>query len=189
MPSVWPNASSGRPGSIPTEGHRLRPRATRPVRTCGCYWRTSDLKQEPEEVPHTEHELVLERVCDRCRQGLGQSVRAGEQPGGKRVSKVWGVPRPQQRGHRAGRRVRAILITGFDRTEAYGDTYCACCQQGCTQILAVHGDDPRIAPVQQRPFSQPVPRNSLLQCERRRREAARRRQASWRRQVRSPSER
>jgi hypothetical protein len=92
MPSVWPNASSGRPGSIPTEGHRLRPRATRPVRTCGCYWRTSDLKQEPEEVPHTEHELVLERVCDRCRQGLGQSVRAGEQPGGKRVSKVWGVP-------------------------------------------------------------------------------------------------
>jgi hypothetical protein len=30
---------------------------------CGCYWGTSEVKEEPEEIPDTAHELVLERVC------------------------------------------------------------------------------------------------------------------------------
>lgn len=30
---------------------------------CRCYWGTSELKQEPEEIPDKVHELVLERVC------------------------------------------------------------------------------------------------------------------------------
>src|SRR6478735_3887980 len=72
---------------------RPRPPGNHPVRTCGCYWRTSELKQEPEEIPDTEHELVLERVCainvakDSGKVCVRVSGRAS-----KRVSKVWDVP-------------------------------------------------------------------------------------------------
>jgi transposase len=47
------------------------------------------LKQEPEEIPDTEHELVLERVCaiDVAKDSGKVCVRAS-----KRVSKVWDVP-------------------------------------------------------------------------------------------------
>lgn len=39
------------------------PRATHLFERCGCYWGTSEVKEEPEEIPDTAHELVLERVC------------------------------------------------------------------------------------------------------------------------------
>src|SRR6202790_46047 len=69
------------------------PRAAHPVRTCGCYWRTSELKQEPEEIPDTEHELVLERVCaiDVAKDSGKVCVRLSSRAG-RRVSKVWDVP-------------------------------------------------------------------------------------------------
>src|SRR5258705_3912408 len=69
------------------------PRATHPVRTCGCYWRTSELKQKPEEIPDAEHELVLERVCaiDVAKDWGKVCVRVSSRAG-RRVSKVWDVP-------------------------------------------------------------------------------------------------
>jgi transposase len=58
------------------------------------------LKQEPEEIPDTEHELVLERVCaiDVAKDSGKVCVRVS-----RRVSKVWDVPAGQRRGRRAGR--------------------------------------------------------------------------------------
>src|SRR6478735_9252896 len=72
---------------------RPRPPGNHPVRTCGCYWRTSELKQEPEEIPDTEHELVLERVCaiDVAKDSGKVCVRVSSRAS-KRVSKVWDVP-------------------------------------------------------------------------------------------------
>src|SRR6185369_6335604 len=72
---------------------RPRPPGNHPVRTCGCYWRTSELKQEPEEIPDTEHELVLERVCaiDVAKDSGKVCVRVSGRAS-KRVSKVWDVP-------------------------------------------------------------------------------------------------
>jgi transposase len=51
------------------------------------------LKQEPEEIPDTEHELVLERVCaiDVAKDSGKVCVRVSSRAG-KRVSKVWDVP-------------------------------------------------------------------------------------------------
>jgi transposase len=51
------------------------------------------LKQEPEEIPDTEHELVLERVCaiDVAKDSGKVCVRVSGRAG-KRVSKVWDVP-------------------------------------------------------------------------------------------------
>ena len=53
-------------------------------------WRTSELKQEPEEIPDTEHELVLERVCaiDVAKDSGKVCVRVSGRAS-KRVSKVW----------------------------------------------------------------------------------------------------
>jgi transposase len=50
------------------------------------------LKQEPEEIPDTEHELVLERVCaiDVAKDSGKVCVRVGSRAG-RRVSKVWDV--------------------------------------------------------------------------------------------------
>src|SRR4029079_13448322 len=71
---------------------RPRPPGNRPVRTCGCYWRTSELKQEPEEIPETEHELWLDRVC-----AIDVAKDSGK--GGVRVSRA-----PARRGDREGHR-------------------------------------------------------------------------------------
>jgi len=51
------------------------------------------LKQEPEEIPDTEHELVLERVCaiDVAKDSGKVCVRVSSRAS-KRVSKVWDVP-------------------------------------------------------------------------------------------------
>jgi transposase len=51
------------------------------------------LKQEPEEIPDTEHELVLERVCaiDVAKDSGKVCVRVSGRAS-KRVSKVWDVP-------------------------------------------------------------------------------------------------
>ena len=51
------------------------------------------MKQEPEEIPDTEHELVLERVCaiDVAKDSGKVCVRVSSRAG-KRVSKVWDVP-------------------------------------------------------------------------------------------------
>ena len=51
------------------------------------------MKQEPEEIPDTEHELVLERVCaiDVAKDSGKVCVRVSGRAG-KRVSKVWDVP-------------------------------------------------------------------------------------------------
>jgi len=51
------------------------------------------LKQEPEEIPDTEHELVVERVCaiDVAKDSGKVCVRVSSRAG-KRVSKVWDVP-------------------------------------------------------------------------------------------------
>src|SRR6478736_4049104 len=72
---------------------RPRPPGNHPGRTCGCYWRTSELKQEPEEIPDTEHELVVERVCaiDVAKDSGKACVRVSSRAS-KRVSKVWDVP-------------------------------------------------------------------------------------------------
>src|SRR4029077_3739489 len=71
---------------------RPRPPGNHPVRTCGCYWRTSELKHEPEEIPDAEHELVIERVAavDVAKASGKVCVRV---PGkaGRRVSRVWDV--------------------------------------------------------------------------------------------------
>jgi transposase len=50
------------------------------------------LKQEPEEIPDTEHELVLERVCaiDVAKDSGKVCVRVSSRAG-RRVSKVWDV--------------------------------------------------------------------------------------------------
>jgi transposase len=55
-------------------------------------WRTSELKQEPEEIVDTEHELVLERVCaiDVAKDSGKVCVRVSSRAG-RRVSKVWDV--------------------------------------------------------------------------------------------------
>src|ERR1700694_5877571 len=68
------------------------PQAAHPVRRCGCYWRASELKQEPEEIPDTEHELALERVCaiDVAKDSGKVCVRVSSRAG-RRVSKVWDV--------------------------------------------------------------------------------------------------
>ena len=59
---------------------------------CGCYWRTSELKQEPEEIPDTEHELVLERVCAiDVAKDIGKVCVRVSSRAGRRVSKVWDV--------------------------------------------------------------------------------------------------
>ena len=59
---------------------------------CGYCWRTSELKQEREEIPDTEHELVLERVCaiDVAKDSGKVCVRVSGRAG-RRVSKVWDV--------------------------------------------------------------------------------------------------
>jgi hypothetical protein len=59
---------------------------------CGYCWRTSELKQEPEEIPDTEHERVLERVCaiDVAKDSGKVCVRVSSRAG-RRVSKVWDV--------------------------------------------------------------------------------------------------
>ncbi len=51
------------------------------------------MKQEPEEIPDTEHELVLERVCaiDVAKDSGKVCVRVSGRAS-KRVSKVWDVP-------------------------------------------------------------------------------------------------
>ena len=51
------------------------------------------MKQEPEEIPDTEHELVLERVCaiDVAKDSGKVCVRLSSRAG-RRVSKVWDVP-------------------------------------------------------------------------------------------------
>jgi transposase len=51
------------------------------------------LKQKPEEIPDTEHELVLERVCaiDVAKDSGKVCVRVSSRAG-RRVSKVWDVP-------------------------------------------------------------------------------------------------
>ena len=51
------------------------------------------MKQEPEEIPDTEHELVLERVCaiDVAKDSGKVCVRVSSRAG-KRVSKVWDEP-------------------------------------------------------------------------------------------------
>jgi hypothetical protein len=51
------------------------------------------LKQQPEEIPDTEHEFVLERVCaiDVAKDSGKVCVRVSGRAG-KRVSKVWDVP-------------------------------------------------------------------------------------------------
>ena len=51
------------------------------------------MKQEPEEIPDTEHELVLERVCaiDVAKDSGKVCVRVSSRAG-RRVSKVWDVP-------------------------------------------------------------------------------------------------
>jgi hypothetical protein len=68
------------------------PRAAHPVRWCGCYWRASELEQEPEEIPDAEHELVLERVCaiDVAKDSGKVCVRVSSRAG-RRVSKLWDV--------------------------------------------------------------------------------------------------
>ena len=50
------------------------------------------MKQEPEEIPDTEHELVLERVCaiDVAKDSGKVCVRVSSRAG-RRVSKVWDV--------------------------------------------------------------------------------------------------
>ena len=56
------------------------------------YWRTIEVKAEPEEIPDTEHELVLERVCavDVAKDSGKVCVRVSSRAG-RRVSKVWDV--------------------------------------------------------------------------------------------------
>ena len=51
------------------------------------------MKQEPEEIADTEHELVLERVCaiDVAKDSGKVCVRVSGRAS-KRVSKVWDVP-------------------------------------------------------------------------------------------------
>ena len=51
------------------------------------------MKQKPEEIPDTEHELVLERVCaiDVAKDSGKVCVRVSSRAG-RRVSKVWDVP-------------------------------------------------------------------------------------------------
>ena len=51
------------------------------------------MKQEAEEIPDTEHELVLERVCaiDVAKDSGKVCVRLSSRAG-RRVSKVWDVP-------------------------------------------------------------------------------------------------
>src|ERR1700694_4204467 len=68
------------------------PHAAHPVGRCGCYWRASELKQEPWEIPDAEHELVLERVCaiDVAKDSGKVCVRVSSRAG-RRVSRVWDV--------------------------------------------------------------------------------------------------
>ena len=56
------------------------------------YWETIEVKAEPEEIPDTEHELVLERVCavDVAKDSGKVCVRVSSRAG-RRVSKVWDV--------------------------------------------------------------------------------------------------
>jgi transposase len=56
------------------------------------YWGTIEVKAEPEEIPDTEHELVLERVCavDVAKDSGKVCVRMNSRAG-RRVSKVWDV--------------------------------------------------------------------------------------------------
>ena len=58
----------------------------------GYCWRTIEVKAEPEEIPDTEHELVLERVCavDVAKDSGKVCVRVSSRAG-RRVSKVWDV--------------------------------------------------------------------------------------------------
>ena len=81
------------------------PQATRPVGSADVDWRTSELKQEPEEIPDAEHELVHRAGRrDRCGQGVGQGVRAAAAgAAGRRFSRVWDVAATHRRGQRAGR--------------------------------------------------------------------------------------
>src|SRR6476619_2654155 len=92
---------------------RPRPPGNHPVRTCGCYWRTSELKQEPEEIPDTEHELVLERVCaiDVAKDSGKVCVRVSGRAS-KRVSKVWDVP---ARTGAVGELAEHLLAEGIEK--------------------------------------------------------------------------
>src|SRR6476659_311561 len=92
---------------------RPRPPGNRPVRTCGCYWRTSELKQEPEEIADTEHELVLERVCaiDVAKDSGKVCVRVSGRAS-KRVSKVWDVP---ARTGAVGELAEHLLAEGIEK--------------------------------------------------------------------------
>src|SRR5271166_2112101 len=68
------------------------PQATRPAKSADIDWRTSELKQDPEEIPDAEHELVLNRVCaiDVAKASGKVCVRVDSRDG-RRVSKVWDV--------------------------------------------------------------------------------------------------
>src|SRR6476660_3489860 len=92
---------------------RPRPPGNHPVRTCGCYWRTSELKQEPEEIPDAEHELVLERVCaiDVAKDSGKVCVRVSGRAS-KRVSKVWDVP---ARTGAVGELAEHLLAEGIEK--------------------------------------------------------------------------
>src|SRR6478735_8965111 len=92
---------------------RPRPPGNHPVRTCGCYWRTSELKQEPEEIPDTEHELVWERVCaiDVAKDSGKVCVRVSGRAS-KRVSKVWDVP---ARTGAVGELAEHLLAEGIEK--------------------------------------------------------------------------
>src|SRR6478672_5661239 len=92
---------------------RPRPPGNHPVRTCGCYWRTSELKQAPEEIPDAEHELVLERVCaiDVAKDSGKVCVRVSGRAS-KRVSKVWDVP---ARTGAVGELAEHLLAEGIEK--------------------------------------------------------------------------
>src|SRR4030088_3577017 len=70
-----------------------RPPGAPPMIRVGYCWSRIEVKAEPEEIPDTEHELVLERVCavDVAKDSGKVCVRVSSRAG-RRVSKVWDVP-------------------------------------------------------------------------------------------------
>ena len=60
----------------------------------GLAWRTSEVKNKPDEIPDDEHELVIGRVCavDVAKTSGTVSVRLPDpRRPGRRTSRVWEV--------------------------------------------------------------------------------------------------